>query len=128
VKIKSSENHREFSRVAIKVQANIQAKGRAIVSRDTQDISMKGLFVKGEADWPVGTECEIHLLLEGQDPPVDLSVKGRVQRVTEDGMGLLFTEVGLEAYEHLHNLVMLNTHEPDEVEQEFKNHRSLKKK
>ncbi|MCH7499070.1 MAG: PilZ domain-containing protein [Nitrospinae bacterium] len=128
MKIKSSENHREFSRVAIKVQANIQAKGRAIVSRDTQDISMKGLFVKGEADWPVGTECEIHLLLEGQDPPVDLSVKGRVQRVTEDGMGLLFTEVGLEAYEHLHNLVMLNTHEPDEVEQEFKNHRGLKKK
>lgn len=128
MKIKSSENHREFSRVAIKVQANIQAKGRAIVSRDTQDISMKGLFVKGEADWPVGTECEIHLLLEGQNPPVDLSVKGRVQRVTEDGMGLLFTEVGLEAYEHLHNLVMLNTHEPDEVEQEFKNHRGLKKK
>lgn len=128
MKIKSLENHREFSRVAIKVQANIQAKGRAIVSRDTQDISMKGLFVKGEADWPVGTECEIHLLLEGQDPPVDLSVKGRVQRVTEDGMGLLFTEVGLEAYEHLHNLVMLNTHEPDEMEQEFKNHRGLKKK
>ena len=128
MKIKSSENHREFSRVAIKVQANLRAKGRAIVSRDTQDISMKGLFVNGEADWPVGTECEIHLLLEGQDPPVDLSVKGRVQRVTEDGMGLLFTEVGLEAYEHLHNLVMLNTHEPDEVEQEFKNHRGLKKK
>ena len=128
MKIKSLENHREFSRVAIKVQANIQAKGRAIVSRDTQDISMKGLFVKGEADWPVGTECEIHLLLEGQDPPVDLSVKGRVQRMTENGMGLLFTEVGLEAYEHLHNLVMLNTHEPDEMEQEFKNHRGLKKK
>jgi len=128
VKIKSSENHREFSRVEIKVQANIQARGRAIVSRDTQDISMKGLFVNCEADWPIGTECEIRLLLEGLDPPVDLSVKGRVQRVTEDGMGLLFTEVGLEAYEHLHNLVMLNTHEPDKVEQEFKNHLGLKKK
>lgn len=128
MKIKSSENHREFSRVAIKVQANIQAKGRAIVSRDTQDISMKGLFVNCKADWSIGTECEIHLLLEGQDPPVDISVKGRVQRVTEDGMGLLFTEVGLEAYEHLHNLVLLNTHEPDKVEQEFKNHLGLKKK
>ena len=59
---------------------------------------------------------------------MDISVKGRVQRVTEDGMGLLFTEVGLEAYEHLHNLVLLNTHEPDKVEQEFKNHLGLKKK
>ena len=128
MKIKSSENHREFSRVEVKVQASIQVRDRAIISRDTQDISMKGLFVKCEADWSIGTECEIHLMLEGQDPPVDISVKGRVQRVTEDGMGLLFTEVGLEAYEHLHNLVLLNSHEPDKVEQEFKNHLGLKKK
>ena len=125
---KTAEDHREFSRVETKVQAQVQAKGKEIVSRDTHDVSMKGLFVNCDADWAVGTECEIHLLLEGQDPPVDLSVKGRVQRVTETGMGLLFTEVSLEAYEHLHNLVMLNTHDPEKVEQEFKNHLGLKKK
>ncbi len=125
---KTSEDHREFSRVDIKLHAKILAKGKEIMSRDTHDVSMKGLFVNCDSDWPVGTECEIHLALEGQDPPVDLEVKGRVQRVTESGMGLLFTEVSLEAYEHLHNLVMLNTHDPDKVEQEFKNHLGLKKK
>ena len=128
MKIKSLENHREFSRVEVKVQASIQVRDQAIISRDTQDISMKGLFVKCKADWSIGTECEIHLLLAGREPPVDISVKGRVQRVTDDGMGLLFTEVGLEAYEHLHDLVLLNTHEPDKVEQEFKNHLGLKNK
>ncbi len=125
---KISEDHREFSRVNIKLHAKIMAKGKEIMSQDTHDVSMKGLFVNCDSDWPVGTECEIHLTLEGQDPPVDLEVKGRVQRVTESGMGLLFTEVSLEAYEHLHNLVMLNTHDPDKVEQEFKNHLGLKKK
>lgn len=125
---KTSEDHREFSRVEIKVQIRVQAQEAEIVSRDTHDVSMKGLFVNCDADWAIGTECEIHLLLEGQEPPVDLAVKGRVQRVTESGMGLLFTEVGLDAYEHLHNLVMLNTHDPKKVEQEFKNHLGLKKK
>lgn len=89
---------------------------------------MKGLFVKCQTEWPIGTECEIHLVLDGQSPPLDIKVKGRVQRVTNGGMALLFTEVGLEAYEHLHNLVMLNAQDPEKIEREFKNHLGLKKR
>jgi hypothetical protein len=123
---KIGEDHREFSRVNIKIHAKVQAKGREIVSTGAHDISMKGLFVKGKVDWPIGTECEIYLILEGQNSPVD--IKGRVQRITEDGIALLFTEVSLEAYEHLHNLVLLNTDDPEKAEREFKNHLGLKKK
>ena len=125
---KNTEDHREFSRIDIKILAKVQAKGMEMVSADTHDVSMKGLFVEGKTDWPTGTECGIHLMLEGQNPPVDINVKGRVQRITEEGIALLFTEVSLEAYEHLHNLVMLNTDNPEKVEREFKNHLGLKKK
>ncbi len=125
---KITEDHREFSRVDIKILAKVQAKGREIVSTGAHDVSMKGLFVKGKTDWSIGTECEIHLILEGQNPPVDIKVKGRVQRITEEGIALLFTEVSLEAYEHLHNLVLLNTDDPEKAEREFKNHLGLKKK
>ena len=128
MKNKTKQDHREFSRVGIKIQATVQAKGEEIISTGTHDLSMKGLLVKGKTDWPIGTECDIHLILEGQSPPVNIEVKGKVQRITEEGMALLFTEVGLEAYEHLHNLVMLNTDDPDKVEQEFSNHLGLKKK
>lgn len=55
-------------------------------------------------------------------------MKGRVQRISEDGIAILFTEVGLEAYEHLHNLVLLNTDDPEKVEQEFDDDIGLKKK
>lgn len=119
---------REFSRVGIEIQAKVQAKGTEITFQGTHDVSVKGVFVKGKADWSIGTECEIHLFLEGQNPPVDIKVKGKVQRVTEKGMALLFTEVSLEAYEHLHNLVLLNTDDPKKVEQEFNSHLGLKKK
>jgi hypothetical protein len=128
VKNKNMKSHREFSKVNIELHATVQAKGGKIVSMGTHDVSMKSLFVKGKADWSIGTECEIHLILEGQNPPVDIEVKGRVQRVTEKGIALLFTEVGLEAYEHLYNLVMLNTDNPERAEQEFNSQPVLKKK
>lgn len=125
---KASKNAREFSRVDIRILAKVTAKGEERVFAGEHDVSMKGLFVKGKTDWVIGTECEIHLILEGQSPPVDIRVKGRVQRITEDGIAMLFTEVGLEAYEHLHNLVLLNTDDPEKVEQEFDDHIGLKKK
>ena len=128
MKNKIAEDHREFSRVNIKINAKVQAKGKEIVSTGAHDVSMKGLFVKCKADWSIGTECEIHLILEGQNPPVDIKVKGQVQRITGEGIALLFTEVSLEAYEHLHNLVLLNTDDLEEAEREFKNHLGLKKK
>lgn len=49
------------------------------------------------------------------------------KRITEEGVALVFTEVGLEAYEHLHNLVLLNTDDTEKVEQEFNTHLGLKK-
>lgn len=125
---KNAKDHREFYRVDIQMQAKIQAKGAEIVFKGMHDVSMKGLSVKGKADWSIGTECEIHMILEGQNPPVNIEVKGRVQRITEEGIALLFTEVSLEAYEHLHNLVLLNTNDPEKAEREFNNHLGLKKK
>ncbi|NIQ03349.1 MAG: hypothetical protein GWM98_25675 [Nitrospinaceae bacterium] len=126
--IKNPDDHREFSRVRTHIHTKVLAKGEEITARDTEDISMKGLFVRSETPVPVGTECEIHLLLEDLEPPLDIELKGRVQRMTDDGMGILFTEVSLDAYEHLHNIVLLNSHEPDRVEREIKNNMGLKKK
>jgi len=68
------------------------------------------------------------LILKGLNPPVDIKVKGRVQRVAEEGMGLLFTEIGLEAYEHLRDLILLNVDDLEQAEEELKNHLGLKKK
>lgn len=125
--IKSTEDHREFSRVEIKILATVQAKGEEIIS-DTHDVSMKGLFVEGKTDWSLGTECEVGLILDGRSPAVNIAVKGKVQRITDKGIAILFTEVSLEAYEHLHNLVMLNADDPEKVEQEFSDHLGLRKK
>ena len=125
---KPSKDQREFSRIDIKSIVKVIVKGEETVFTGLLNVSMRGLFVQGQTDWHLGTECEAHLILEGENPPVDIKVNGRVQRITEEGIALVFTEVSLEAYEHLHNLVMLNTDDTKKVEQEFKRHLGLKKK
>ena len=125
---KTKEDNREFTRVDIHILATLKTRDKQTVSAGTHDISMKGMFVRSKTKWTLGTECEVQLTLEGQNPPVNLEVKGRVQRVTQEGMAILFTEVGLEAYEHLHNLVLFNTDDLEKTEQEFSNHLGLKKK
>ena len=125
---KNTKDQREFSRVDLKLISKVKVRGEETVFTDIHNVSMKGLFIESKVDWVIGTECEVHLILEGQNPPVDIQVKGRVQRVTDKGVALVFTEVSLEAYEHLHNLVLLNTDDTEKVEQEFKNHLGLKKK
>ena len=126
---KNIENDlREFSRVELELQSKVKAKGKETAFTGKHNVSMKGLFMKGKTDWSIGTECEVHLILDGQNPPVDIEVRARVQRITEEGIAFLFTEVSLEAYEHLHNLVLLNSDNTKKVEREFKNHLGLKKK
>ena len=125
---KTSKDMREFSRVDLKLIVKVIVKGEETIFTGRFNVSMRGLFVQGQSDWPLGTECEAHLILEGENPPVDIKVNGRVQRITEEGIALLFTEISLEAYEHLHNLVILNTDDTKKVEQEFKRHLGLKNK
>lgn len=126
---KNIENDlREFSRVELELQSKVKAKDKETAFTGKHNVSMKGLFIKGKTDWSIGTECEVHLILDGQNPPVDIEVRARVQRITEEGIAFLFTEVSLEAYEHLHNLVLLNSDNTKKVEREFKNHLGLKKK
>jgi hypothetical protein len=125
---KDNEDQREFSRVDLILHSKVKAKGEERVFTGMHNVSMKGLFIQGKTDWVIGTECEVHLILDGQKPPVDIKVKGRVQRITEEGVALVFTEVSLEAYEHLHNLVLLNTNDTEKAELEFKIHLGLKKK
>lgn len=51
---KTSQDHREFSRVDIRVLAKVTAKGEEMVFAGEHDVSMKGLFVKGKPIGPSG--------------------------------------------------------------------------
>ncbi len=126
---KNKGEHREFTRVPIKVWVEVRSKDAVIKIHETHDLSMVGISLQhqGEA-LPVGTLCDISVFLEGADPPVHVDMKGNVGRVTDENLCIEFTEVKFESYEHLQNLIRYNSKDIDAVDKEIDEHVGLKRK
>lgn len=127
---RDESDSREFTRTSAKVKAIIKSGDIVIHSGETHDLSMKGLFIRTKEKMPIGAECDVVLILGDSEEPLHLKLKGRVQRVSGVGMGLKFTEIDLESYPHLKNLVLLNTPDLDmeKVEKEIRGHIGLRKR
>ncbi|MBI5426769.1 MAG: PilZ domain-containing protein [Nitrospinae bacterium] len=122
-------DHREFTRVPIKIEVQVDSGGKSIFSEQTRDVSMKGLFMLCQDHaLEAGAVCDMVLFLGGREEGIRIEVKGMVERLTPQGMGIRFTEIGLESYEHLHNLVLYNSQDSHKVEQEMKDHMGLKRR
>jgi len=120
-------NQREFTRVEVSVRTEVRAGGKTIAGAPSHSISMKGMSIQTPERLPVGTECEIRLILVDGD--AEIRLQGSVVALLADGMAFLFTKVlGLESYEHLRNLFFYNTSDVEQVESEFNAHSGIRKK
>jgi hypothetical protein len=117
---------REFTRVHVQLSVKVSTNQGTVVSDRTLDVSMKGLFIHADKQFPVGTPCDIVLIL-GTEPPLEVQVRGKVQRCIPDGMGLEITEIPLDSYSHLQNIVMYNSQDSHQVEKEIRDHLGIKR-
>ena len=125
--MKQSPERREFSRVVIQVLVRLRTKEGAIVTGKGTRISLKGLFLETSTRLPNGSAFQIEIVLGTEQPHrLLINVEGKVTRQEESGLGLEFTQMGSEGYEHLKNLVLYNSDEPEKVEKEFMQHLGLK--
>ena len=118
------EETREFSRVPFHMVAQLRVQGTEYTVTNIRDVSMSGIFLEGEIDLELETHCEVILKLEGSDPSVQIEVSGLVQRVEEGGCGIRFTQIPLESYDHLNQIVQLNATNPSQSEKEILSLRS----
>ncbi len=124
-----TNEHREFTRVPIKVGVEVRAGDVVIKTHETHDLSMVGISFRYQGKpVEVGTLCDISVFLEGVDPPIHVDMKGKVGRIGEEELCLEFSEVELESYEHLQNLVRYNSQNIDVVDKEINEHIGLKRK
>ena len=122
---KKNSESREFTRVPVKVEAEFRAEGQTLFCEQTHDVSMNGLFLISDKAFVVGTHGEVTLILEGG---MRIDVKGVVEHSSPKGMGIHFTEIGLDSYSNLQNLVMYNSPDAHKSEQEIKDHLGLKRR
>ncbi|MEW6266827.1 MAG: ATP-binding protein [Thermodesulfobacteriota bacterium] len=113
------ENQRKRTRVHFKAEVDLSAGQKKMKALASRDLSLKGLFVETRERLPLGTKVDVALNLTGASSLVSLSMKGRVARVDEGGMGIDFDEIDLDSFYHLRNIILYNIDEPSDVESEL---------
>jgi hypothetical protein len=120
------ESTREFSRIPLRLEVQLLLEDGSEVFGNGVDLSLKGAFCETEASPPVGTPCTVALTFDSGDNKLSFYAAGRIARVADHGLAVEFTELELESFHHLRNLIRFNAPDPEAVDREFETHVGLK--
>ena len=118
---------REFTRVTRAIDAQLTSEKR-VVTGQVRDISLKGAFVLCDPAMDVGTECRVVVQIgPGEEGEIRAEALASVTRSAPDGLAVQFHDlVGAESYWNLRTLILLNSQDPEQAEEEFESHLGLR--
>ncbi len=83
--------------------------GMVSAEADSRNISLMGIYLVPEKKLPLKTFCSLKISIQGASSSMDFTVRGKVCRVDERGMGIAFLDMKEDAFIHIKNLIMLHT-------------------
>ena len=114
-----SEDRRRNTRVLFNATVDIKFPEQFFEGCETQDLSVKGIHVHGVQGQQVGDHCDLALHLSGTTSDLSLRMKGEVMRVEGDAVSVHFTEIDLDSFYHLKNIVYYNAEDPDHIAEQI---------
>ena len=120
---KPEQEKREFVRVPFRIGTTVRISDRTIRSGTALDVSMNGILVATtEIVPPEGTSCEVEIILAEAPEPVIIEARGSIVRSKPGTLAVHFSEVDVDSYEHLRQLILNNSEDPERAEKEFGAH------
>ena len=118
-----AEEKRGFIRVPFKTDVEVRIQSRSIRSQADLNISMSGICLSIAEDIPPAeTPCQVTIILGKLDEPVAIEAKGKTIRSQPGSLAVEFSELELDSYLHLQQLIINNADDPKRAEQEFHAH------
>lgn len=82
---------RQRTRIPVDARVILHAESKAFfLDGVTRDISMRGLYAKIDFGFPVGTECQVEIVLSGQSSELTMKLEGSIIRREDGGCGVVF--------------------------------------
>jgi hypothetical protein len=114
----SAQDRRQWTRVPTALEARVESAGSVIRGR-VRDLSLTGVYVLCAPRFPEGVPCRVTLVLMGAEPPLTVELAGRVAHAEDDGMGIELTEMPVTSVDHVRNLIVDHSQDPDRVEEDL---------
>ncbi len=115
----TDEHHdrRDNVRVSFHATVDLDFAGQKYSGCETENLSTKGVLVLGILNRSEGDTCDIALHLSGTSDDISLTMQGEVVRREDNGIGVHFTEMDLDSYTHLRNIIYYNSDDPDTLDE-----------
>jgi len=114
-----SQERRKNTRVPFQATVDLTFGDKTYSNCETENLSIKGVSVPGISGHEKGESCMVALSLSGSTSELKLNMQGEVVRVEDNRIALLFTEIDLDSFYHLKNIIYYNSEDPDRIEQEL---------
>ena len=109
---------RAFNRIAFQAKALVRAKDTTVIGV-IENLSLNGIFLKTPEKLRENRAVRIELLFTGTSSQLSILLNGTILRHENTGMAVKFTNIDLDAFFHLNNLIRYNTDEIDTIKKEF---------
>jgi hypothetical protein len=118
-----TDDRRGFVRVPFNTEVIVEGEGKTIQSREGVNISMSGIrMLTTETIPPAGSACQVKIMLQAAESRLPIEARGMVVRSEPGHLAVQFTELDLDGYHHLRQIILNNTDEPERAEKEFLAH------
>jgi len=123
-----ADERREFVRVPFNTKAEAHTGGQVIRSSGAIDLSMSGLrMATGDAVPAPDTPCRINIILQALASRLVVEARGKIVRAEPGTLAVEFIEIDVDSYNHLRQIILNNTDQPEKAEQEFASHLGIKR-
>jgi len=115
------QKKRDTTRVEFHTRAELEIDGQGL-SGTVEDLSLKGLFLKTEASQrsiQIGQKVKVTIRFSGTTSNLSIDVQGKVVRLTQEGLGIEFTDMEFDSFVYLRNVVAYNAGDEDVIMDEF---------
>ncbi len=104
-----SRSQRGDPRVDFKTDVKMVLTTGEIKNYESIDISMSGIFLKTTDTFEIATTCSIQINWTIDQKCLPIEIKGEIIRHNKKGIGIFFTNMDMESFEALKELIELST-------------------
>lgn len=109
---------RKYRRVPFHAEAIVK-DGKTTITGTVDNLSMKGMLLCNPQAGVTGNVLEIRIVLSGSTSELSIDVKGKAIRQTDKGIAVEFSEMGLDSFTHLRNVIAYNGGDADAIAEEY---------
>lgn len=109
---------RNTIRVPFHVRSIVKYKDKTI-DGDVINLSTGGMLLNTADTVPVDEPIQVSIFLYGSSSHLALDITGRVVRGSAKGLAIKFTELDLDSFIHLRNIISRNAFDEEKIIKEF---------